>query len=46
MKHFWLMVVVFVSFNSLWSQEVNHGLTVERCRADRALAFSKLSDDG
>ena len=46
MKQFWLTVLVSVSFNSLWAQDVNHGLTVERCRADRALAFSKLSDDG
>ena len=46
MKQFSLLVVVFVSFNSLWSQEVKHTLTVEQCRADRALAFSELSDNG
>ena len=45
MKQFWLMVIVFVSFNSLWSQEVEQASTVEQCRADRTLWFSKLSDD-
>ena len=45
MNHFRLMVVVLVSFNSLWSQEVKHTLTVEQCRADQKLWFSKISDD-
>ena len=45
MKQFWLLVVVFVSFNSLWSQEVKHAPTVEQCRADQKLWLSKISDD-
>ena len=45
MKQFFLTVLVSISFNSLWAQEVNHGLTVERCRADQKVWFSKMSDD-
>jgi hypothetical protein len=44
-KQFWLLVVVFVSFDSLWSQEVKHAPTVEQCRADQKFWFSKISDD-
>lgn len=44
MKQFWLMVIVFVFFNSLWAQEVKHAPKVEQCRADQTLWFSKLSD--
>jgi hypothetical protein len=45
MKQLWLLVVVSVSFNSLWSQEVKHPPTVEQCRADQKLWFSKITDD-
>ena len=44
MKAFWLLVLVCVSFNSVSSQEVKHALTVEQCRADQRLWFSKITD--
>lgn len=34
-----------VSLQPIYSQEVPHAPTVEQCRADRALWFSKISDD-
>ena len=45
MKQFWLMVIVFVSFDLLWSQEVEHASTVDQSRAAQKLWFSKISDD-
>ena len=45
MKQFWLLAVVLVSFDSLWSQEVKHAPTVEQCRTDQKLWFSKIEND-
>lgn len=44
MKLFWLLVLVFVSFNSVSAQEVKHAPTVEQCRADMRQWLSKLEE--
>ncbi len=45
MKRFWVLVVILISFNSLWPQEVKHALTVEQCRGDQKSWLSRISDD-
>jgi hypothetical protein len=42
MKYFWLLVVLFGSFNSLASQEVHHAPAVEQCRADQRLWMNEV----
>ena len=44
MKYFWLLGFLFGSFNSLWSQEVQHAPTVEQCRADQRLWLHDLEE--
>ena len=44
MKQVWLVVLVSVSFNSLWSQEVKHAPSVEECRAEQTLWMSRLGE--
>ena len=45
MKQFWPLVLVFISFNSVASQEMQHAPTVTQCRADQRLWFSKIEDE-
>ena len=44
MNKLWLLLVIAVSLQPIHAQ-VQHAPTVEQCRADQTLWFSKLSDD-
>src|SRR5215469_18694896 len=44
MNKLWLLLVIAVPLQLIHAQ-VQHAPTVERCRADQTLWFSKLSDD-
>jgi hypothetical protein len=46
MNKLWLLLLpIAVPLQSIHAQEVHHVPTVERCRADQKLWFSKISDD-
>lgn len=45
MKTIWLVILGFISFNSIGAQEVQHAPTVEQCRANQKLWLSKLEQE-
>jgi hypothetical protein len=45
MKKLWALILIVISLHPIYSQEVKHAPTVEQCRADQKLWFSKISDD-
>src|SRR5215831_1922665 len=46
MKKLRPLLLAVISFQSVHSQEVQHAPTVEQCRADQRLWFSRLEDEG
>ena len=45
MNRLWLLLVIAVPLQLIHAQEVKHAPTVEQCRADQTLWFSKINDD-
>jgi hypothetical protein len=44
MKKLWLLLAIAVPLQPVCSQEVQHALTVEQCRADQDVWLSKLTN--